>query len=100
MSASTKKQEDSQTQTIIDLSFIAEKCRGCLRCELACSFHHSGWSLYQPAISSTHIRRDNENKRITMFMDSSCDFCMNEKFPLCVKACPFGARGVIYAKQA
>jgi carbon-monoxide dehydrogenase iron sulfur subunit len=71
------------------------KCKGCLRCETACSFHNSGHTSFQPSISSTKVLRSNENKKISISIDSTCDMCRGESFPLCVKACVFGARGVI-----
>ncbi|MHC2994629.1 MAG: hypothetical protein IBV53_03895 [Candidatus Atribacteria bacterium] len=73
------------------------KCKGCLRCELACSFHKSGHKLFNPALSSTIVLRNNENKEITMIIDETCDLCENENedLPLCVKYCVFGARGVM-----
>jgi len=70
-----------------------KRCKGCLRCELACSFHNSGHKLFSPALSSTRVTRDAENKTITLSIDSTCDLCAGEEFPLCVKACVFGARG-------
>ena len=74
-----------------------KKCKGCLRCELACSFHKSRHKFFNPELSSTTILRSNENKKIIMKIDETCDFCENEdeKYPLCVKYCVFGARGVI-----
>jgi len=73
------------------------KCKGCLRCELACSFHKSGYKLFNPALSSTIVLRNNENKEITMIIDETCDLCENENedLPLCVKYCVFGARGLM-----
>ena len=70
------------------------KCKGCLRCETACSFHNSRHAVFQPSISSTRVSRSNENKNITISIDDSCDMCEDEERPLCVKACVFGARGV------
>jgi carbon-monoxide dehydrogenase iron sulfur subunit len=72
-----------------------KKCKGCLRCELACSFHKSGHKFFNLEISSTKITRNNNNKEITMMIDETCDLCENEKIPLCIKYCPFGARGII-----
>jgi len=70
-------------------------CRGCLRCELACSFHHSGHTTFNPELSSTKVLRSNDTKAMTMVLDDSCDYCHNENFPLCVRACVFGARGLL-----
>jgi len=72
-----------------------KKCKGCLRCELACSFHKSGHKFFNLEISSTKIARNNDSKEIIMMIDETCDLCKNEKLPLCVKYCPFGARGII-----
>jgi Fe-S-cluster-containing dehydrogenase component len=69
------------------------RCRGCLRCELACSYHHSGHRLFQPGLSSTRVLRDGDSKAITMVLSDSCDMCENEETLLCVGACVFGARG-------
>ena len=73
------------------------KCKGCLRCELACSFHRSGHKFFNPELSSTTVSRNNENKKIVMQIDDTCDLCESEDedFPLCVKYCVFGARGVV-----
>jgi len=46
-------------------------------------------------LSSTTVSRSNENKKIIMKIDDTCDFCENEDAPLCVKYCVFGARGAI-----
>ncbi len=72
-----------------------KKCKGCLRCELVCSYHKSEHKLFKPALSSTKVLRSNENKVITMKIDETCDFCESEDVPLCVKYCVFGARGVM-----
>jgi carbon-monoxide dehydrogenase iron sulfur subunit len=71
------------------------KCKGCLRCELACSFHKSGHKFFNPETSSTQIARNNDHKEIIMMVDETCDLCIDEDAPLCVKYCVFGARGVI-----
>ena len=72
-----------------------KKCKGCLRCELACSFHKSGHKFFNPEISSTQIARNNDHKEIIMMVDDTCDLCKDEVIPLCVKYCPFGARGIV-----
>jgi Fe-S-cluster-containing hydrogenase component 2 len=73
----------------------ASKCKGCRACELACSFHHSGHKLFGPAMSSTRVSRNNDTAKITMSIDSTCDFCFGEEQALCVKYCAYGARSVI-----
>ncbi len=72
-----------------------KNCRGCLRCELACSYHNGKQESFNPSLSSTKVIRSNVNKRIHLAIDSSCDYCPDEDVPLCVKACVFGARGFI-----
>ncbi len=74
-------------------------CRGCLRCELACSFHNSGHKAFDLSLSSTRVLRSNENKRIQMTIDDTCDGCSNETAPFCVTACVFGARGFLKRKR-
>jgi len=76
------------------ISLDPTRCQGCRLCEAACSFHHTGHKEFNPALTSTRISRDNDNARITMSVDSTCDSCAGEKSPLCVKYCAYGARGV------
>jgi len=45
-------------------------------------------------VISTHIHRDNDTARITMSIDSTCDWCFEEETLLCVKYCAYGARSV------
>jgi Fe-S-cluster-containing dehydrogenase component len=71
-----------------------DRCRGCLRCELACSWRRSGRRLFQPSLSSTRVLRSNEDRSVTMTIDATCDGCAGERTPLCVEACVFGARRV------
>lgn len=69
------------------------KCTGCLRCELACSFHHSGRTCFQPERSSVRVSRSNVDKSIRIALDDTCDGCSGENFLLCVRACVFNALG-------
>ena len=59
---------------------------------MACGFHHSGRTSFQPSISSTKIVRDNDTGEITIELDETCDLCQGEETPLCVKYCVYGAR--------
>jgi hypothetical protein len=59
---------------------------------MACSFHHSGRTSFQPSISSTKIVRDNDTGRITIELDETCDLCQGEETALCVRYCVYGAR--------
>lgn len=70
------------------------RCKGCRLCEAACSLHKTGHEVFNPALSSTRIHRDNDSARITMSIDSACDQCVGEEVPLCVKYCAYGARRV------
>ena len=69
-------------------------CRGCLNCELACSYHMSGHKSFNPALSNTRVVRNNEDGTVNMIIFETCDLCRNEDMPQCVKYCAFGARGV------
>jgi hypothetical protein len=50
--------------------------------------------VFNPAVISTHIHRDNDTAEITMSLDSTCDWCSGEETLLCVKYCAYGARSV------
>ena len=80
---------------ILKIWLYPKQCRGCLRCELACSYHQSGHKMFNPRLSSTRVTRNNDNKEISMVLDETCDLCENEEHPLCVKSCVFGARGLM-----
>ena len=56
-----------------------EKCTGCRRCELACSFHH--FQTYSLARTRLHVVRDNESQRSEGPI--TCTQC-----GLCKAACP------------
>ena len=66
-----------------------EKCYGCRTCELACSFHHQ--RVFAPELSSIKISKSNYTGKIEWRIDSSCDSCVKEELPLCVKFCSYGA---------
>ena len=70
------------------------RCKGCKLCEASCSLHHTGHKEFNPAVISTHVHRDNDSARITINLDSTCDWCEGEEMPLCVKYCAYGARRV------
>jgi len=87
--------EENEASIKMKIWMDPKNCRGCLRCELACSYHQSGHKMFNPNISSTRVSRNNKNKEITMILDDTCDLCETEDIFLCVKACVFGARGVL-----
>ena len=67
----------------------ASACCGCRVCELACSFHHS--RVFSPEASSIKVSRNNQNGEIGLFIDSTCDLCQGEDWPLCIEYCVYGA---------
>ena len=62
-----------------------DKCTGCRSCELACSFHFN--KVFAPEASAIKVVRDNDNGDINLHINSRCDLCQGEDFPLCVKYC-------------
>lgn len=65
----------------------AGECRGCRMCELVCSFHQT--RTFSPQIASIKIYRDNQNGRVEVSIDETCDRCQGEPRPLCVKYCVY-----------
>jgi len=60
-------------------------CTGCRSCELACSYHFE--RVFSPEISAIKVVRDNDTGEIDLTINSRCDLCSGEDFPLCVKYC-------------
>ena len=67
--------------TVLDIN--AELCTGCLQCELACSFEHTG--SFNPAVSRIKVF-DFEHGRHTV--PYTCTQCAEA---WCMKVCPTGA---------
>jgi Fe-S-cluster-containing hydrogenase component 2 len=79
-------------------------CTGCLICEMACSFHHSG--IFSRSQSSLRINKSLSNPergaRINILYNTeaetpACDLCEGEEYPLCIGLCPqnvYRLRGV------
>ena len=63
---------------------IAEKCTGCGRCELACSFHHE--HVFSPELSRIRMYRDNISGQVELTFCDDCDEC-----GICVEHCFFDA---------
>ena len=75
------------------VTFEAETCVGCRTCELACSFHHTGF--FQRGVSSIDItsKMGDLNQLITFYRESvagriACDMCKGLDVPLCIRFCP------------
>ena len=66
-----------------------ELCYACKTCELACSYHHT--KTFWPAKSSITVSRNPQDGSIKWHVDLTCDKCNNEKEPLCVRWCIYGA---------
>ncbi len=64
-----------------------ERCRGCLSCVLACSFHHK--KFFSLTYSSISVVRNNQNGIVRWAIDSTCDDCDGETEPLCQKYCAY-----------
>lgn len=69
------------------LIISAPKCRGCLSCQLACSFVK--YKLFNPLKSHIRIERDVETEDTYPVIDSECDLCGGN--PVCAEVCPYGA---------
>ncbi|MDW7674239.1 MAG: hypothetical protein SCK28_06875 [Bacillota bacterium] len=74
------------------------KCRGCRRCEMACSWTGSGAT--NPRMAGIKIKKIEEEGKDYPMLSQTCydDFCGKEhlkdrgkKIPLCVSTCIFGA---------
>jgi Fe-S-cluster-containing dehydrogenase component len=63
-------------------------CRGCLSCQLACSF--AKHKKFNPTKSCIVIKRNVENESTKpVVIDGCCDLCGG--YPACVEACPYNA---------
>lgn len=64
-------------------------CYGCRACELACSFHFL--RRFSPAGGAIYVRKDHRTGDIEWTLSQQCDLCREEKQPLCVHYCAYGA---------
>jgi Fe-S-cluster-containing hydrogenase component 2 len=64
-------------------------CYGCRTCQLVCSLHHTG--SFWPARSSIQTSRQPQHGTVRWSVDDSCDRCISEPAPLCVKYCSYDA---------
>lgn len=60
-----------------------DKCTGCLQCELACSFHHTG--LFNPARSRIKVFDTGHGERSVPYTCTQCSDVW------CMDACPVAA---------
>jgi Fe-S-cluster-containing hydrogenase component 2 len=67
----------------------AERCYSCGQCRLVCSYHHTG--RFWPEKSSILVYRKPREGKIVWKRDATCDRCMGETVPLCVKYCKYDA---------
>ncbi|MBI4607849.1 MAG: 4Fe-4S binding protein, partial [Candidatus Rokubacteria bacterium] len=65
------------------LKIIPEKCTGCLRCELACSYMQTG--SFQPSKS---VIRVSPYESFTSYAPYTCPLC---RVAWCLPACPVAA---------
>lgn len=86
----------------INIQIIAENCRGCRRCQLACSWHDPG--PLNPRLAGIQILRLDDGKTDYPLINMECleRFCGKQDRlpgdeaggtakPACVSACLFGA---------
>lgn len=86
--------EGRKLEELVDkVTFEAETCVGCRTCELACSFHHTGF--FQRGVSSMDVTSKPKGleQLITFYRESiegriACDMCKGLEVPLCVRFCP------------
>jgi len=71
----------------------SELCSGCQTCQLACSFHHT--KTFWPERSSIAVSRNPQDGTIKWRIKPTCDKCVGEDEPLCVKYCMYGALQVL-----
>nr|MDO8135820.1 4Fe-4S binding protein [Candidatus Njordarchaeum guaymaensis] len=65
----------------------SERCTGCLRCQLECSFTRIGVFNPSKAAIQVHVNDFSEGEEgITISFSDGCDKC-----GVCVDACPYGA---------
>ena len=82
----------------LSIQIIPENCRGCRRCEVACSWYNTG--PLNPRLAGIKIMKLNEGGSDYPVINMECleRFCgkthprnKNKQEPACVSACLFGA---------
>jgi len=72
-------------------------CYGCKSCQLACSFHHT--KSFWPDKSNINVSRNFQTGIIKWHINSTCDGCIDEEEPLCIKYCVYKAIKVVGNKK-
>jgi Fe-S-cluster-containing hydrogenase component 2 len=72
-----------------------DACTGCLLCEMACSFHHTGkYSRHGSSIRvNKSISSPEKGPQVTVSYGKEtwnpvCNLCTGEDSPLCIRFCP------------
>ncbi len=80
----------------VSITITPENCRGCRRCEVACSWHDPG--PLNPRLAGIHVMRLDAGRRDYPVINMECTerFCgksdsPDKEEPACVRACLFGA---------
>jgi len=70
-------------------------CTGCLRCELACSYHHTGeFSRSHSSIRVNKPLLDHDLPAQVNVLTAGqgvrppCDLCSGQQIPFCIRFCP------------
>lgn len=71
--------------TPMNLLIDTNLCTACHSCELACHFHHTG--NFGLGECSVHIMYDSDISQIAISYDDTCDQCIGENIPFCVRFC-------------
>ncbi len=78
------------------LTLNPKACTGCRTCELACSFHHN--KVFDPSASSIKVMEIKGDGTLKLTVLNTCDLCLSEKAPFCVRYCASGCLGVTSAR--
>lgn len=70
----------------IVLDILPEKCTGCLRCALACSFFNSGEREFRPSLSRICVQPAEQEGSFSISIAADCLHC-----GICIRYCEYGA---------
>jgi Fe-S-cluster-containing hydrogenase component 2 len=71
----------------------SKACRGCRVCEIICAYHQK--KVFSPQGGAIRVKKDNRTGEIHWCQDETCDLCLTEDEPLCVRFCSYGALRVV-----